>query len=100
MTEKGLPRRYRKGQVDPSVIASAMQTALNASSVPLGSNEVAVLMTAGTPENVVASTVCGYSKVFVIADGPEANMMYVPTLAQEKAHNINYQELAPQMLQT
>ena len=56
-------------------------------------------MTAVTPENVVASTVCGYSKFFVIADGPEANMMYVPTLAQEKAHNIKYQEPAPQMLQ-
>lgn len=96
-TEKGTARRYRKGQVDPSVITSAMQTALNSSSVPLGSNEVSILMTAGTPENVVASVLCGYSKILYIADGHEAKMMYVPTVTEEKAHNINYQERAPQL---
>jgi hypothetical protein len=96
VTEKGAPRRYRKGQVDASVIVSAMQTALNSSSVPLGTNEVAILMTAGTPENVVASVLCGYAKILYIAEGNEANMMYVPTLAEEKANSINYQERAPQ----
>lgn len=100
LTEKGMPRRYRKGQVDPSVIASAMQASLNCSSVPIGSNEVVVLMTAGTPEHIVASILCGFSRVLYIAEGQDAAMMNVPTAADEKTHNINYHEPATQSFQT
>jgi hypothetical protein len=96
LSERGEPRRYRKGQVDPSVIASALQTVLNASNVPLGQNEVLVVLTSGTPEAVVAGIVCGYSKIIYVAGSPEeAVMMAVPSHAVETEKCIDYSAPEP-----
>ena len=84
LSERGEPRRYRKGQVDPSAIASVMQVVLNSSNVPLGHNEVLVVLTSGTPEAIVAGIVCGYTKIIYVAGSQEeANMMSVPSLEEE-----------------
>lgn len=91
LSERGKPQRYRKGQVDPSVIAAAMQTALNASSAALGTNEALVLLTSGTPESIVAGLVCGFRKIIcVTSSAEEADMMALPTLDAERDKHINY----------
>jgi hypothetical protein len=95
VSERGKPQRCRKGQVDPSVIAAAMQTALNASSAPLGTNEALVVLTCGTPEALVAGLVCGYRKIiYIVSSAEEADMMAMPTLATERDKHINYSACA------
>ena len=90
-TERAVPRRYRKGQVDASAFVSAMQSALASTNVFLNNNEGLVILTGGTPEAVVAGIVCGYSKVLYISDKEEQEMMTLPTEDEEKL-GVNYME--------
>ena len=95
-SERAIPRRYRKGQVDASAFVSAIQSALASTNVPLSNNEVLVVLTGGTPEAAVAGIVCGYSKVLYISDKEEQEMMTLPTEDEEKLC-VNYMECAGQL---
>ena len=96
-TLEGSQRSYRAGQVDPSVIAAALRATLRSSNVPLSDSEALVVLTSGTPEAVVAGLVCGFRHVIFVAGVPEeAEMMTVPSVAQEREGPINYSESGPQ----
>lgn len=83
--------RHRKGQVDPSVFVSALQSALLSTSEPLRHNEVLVLLTGGTPEAAVAGILCGYSEIIYIGDSQEVEKMTLPDCDDEP---VNFMECA------
>ena len=92
-TETAAWRKYRKGQVHPSVYISAISSILNSSNVPLTNNEMLVDLTGGTPEVLVAGIVLGFKKVAFVADGSaEETMMQIPTQEEERSNGLKYDE--------
>jgi hypothetical protein len=85
-------RKYRKGQVHPSVYISVLSGVLASSNVPITSNEILVDITGGTPEVMVAGIVLGFKKVAFIAEGVEEMMMSIPTMDDQRVHSLNYDE--------
>jgi hypothetical protein len=85
-------RKYRKGQVHPSVYISVLSGVLASSNVPLTTNEILVDITGGTPEVMVAGIVLGFKKVAFIAEGVEEVMMSIPTMDDQRVHSLNYDE--------
>ncbi|CAK0793449.1 unnamed protein product [Prorocentrum cordatum] len=85
------PRAHRKGQAHPTVYIEVLRSALNCSPIPLSDNEVAVVMTGGAPEAVVAAIARGYKHVLVVThDDNEKQMLHIPPLAEEREFNIDY----------
>ena len=79
-----LPKRYRKTQVDPSVLLSAFNSCLSTTPAALEPSECLVVMTGGTPEPVVAGIAAGYRQIMVICDSSEQEkMMQLPTADEE-----------------
>jgi hypothetical protein len=63
------------------------------SDMPLMSNEVAVIMTGGTPEAVVGAMAAGYKCVLYVATSTEeALMMTLPSEVEEKMNLVDYSE--------
>ena len=91
-TETAPWRKYRKGQVHPSVYVSVLDSMLQSCNVPLSSNEILVDLTGGTPEVIVAGIVLGFGKVAVVAESPEDIMYMTPTNEEERLHQISYQD--------
>ena len=85
-------KKYRKGQVHPSVYISVLSGVLASSNVPLTNNEILVDITGGTPEVMVAGIVLGFKKVAFIAEGAEEVMMSIPTMDDQRVHSLNYDE--------
>jgi hypothetical protein len=85
-------RKYRKGQVHPSVYISVLSGVLASSNVPITNNEILVDITGGTPEVMVAGIVLGFKKVAFIAEGVEEIMMSIPTMDDQRVHSLNYDE--------
>ena len=85
-------RKYRKGQIHPSVYISVLSAVLGSSNVPVSNNEILVDLTGGTPEVLVAGIVLGFKKVAFIAEGMEQMMMSIPTMDDQRIHSLNYDE--------
>ena len=96
-SSRSAPRPYREAQPHPNTYYSALNCAVNAHSVPVGKTEVAVVLTGGTPEAVVAALASNYQNVLVVCgDKTELWMYDLPTLASEREHKIDYfQYLSP-----
>jgi hypothetical protein len=61
--------------------------------MPLMSNEVAVIMTGGTPESIVGAMCAGYRTILYIAsDQNETQMMMLPSEVEEKTNMVDYSE--------
>lgn len=88
MSERAHLKRYRKGQLDPSVWVRAFRSALSSSNAPLAQNESLAILTGGTPEAIVAGIIVGFKRIFVVADGIEHQMMQLPALDSE--HLVDY----------
>jgi hypothetical protein len=91
--DRGQAKKYRKSQVHPTVWAQAMRSALSCSDMPLMNNDVAVILTGGTPEAIVGALACGYRTVIYIAgQDPEELMMTLPTAVEEASSMVDYAE--------
>jgi hypothetical protein len=91
-TETAHFKKYRKGQVHPSVYTSVLSSMLSSSNVPLSDNEILVDLTGGTPEIVVAAILLGFKKVGFVGAGVEDVLMSIPTADEERTHNLKYDE--------
>lgn len=91
--ERAAKQKYRKSQVHPTVWAEAMSSAHRSSDLPIMNNEVAVIMTGGTPEAIVGAMAAGYRTILYIAsDANEAQMMMLPTEVEEQTDAVDYNE--------
>jgi len=91
--ENGKASPYRKSQVDPSVVYSAIKSCLRCSATALNPNDCFVQVCGGTPEGIVAAMVVGFQHViFVAGTDKELSWMKVPTKKDETTHNIRYSE--------
>lgn len=88
--ESGKKITYRKSQVHPSTVLSALKSVLSTTSAALNPQDVMVQGCGGTPEATVAGVLMGFSKVIYVAESKESVWMKMPTEAEEKLHNINY----------
>ena len=84
---------YRKAQVHPTVVYSAIQNALACTAASLGPAECFIQVNGGTPEGIVAATMMGFSRVLYVANSEqELNGMRLPTSHEEQLHNMDYHE--------
>ena len=91
--ENGKTAQYRKGQVDPSVVYSAIKSCLRSSATALNPTDCFVQVCGGTPEGIVAAMVMGFQHVIYVAGcDKEMSWMKVPTKKDETTHNIRYSE--------
>ena len=91
--ENGKSATYRKSQVDPSVVYSAIKSCLRCSATSLNPNDCFVQVCGGTPEGIVAAMVMGFQHViFVAGSVKEMSWMKAPTKKDETMHNIRYSE--------
>lgn len=90
--ENGKKATYRKSQVHPSAVHAALKSVLSSTSAALNPQDVLVQVCGGTPEAVIAGVMMGFSKVIYVAEGKEMLWMTLPTEAEEKLHNINYND--------
>ena len=88
--ESGKKLNYRKSQVHPSTVHAALKSVLSSTSAALNPQDVMVQACGGTPEAAVAGVMMGFSKIIYVAEGKEMIWMNLPTEAEEKLHNINY----------
>ena len=88
--ESGKKITYRKSQVHPSTVHAALKSVLSSTSAALNPQDVLVQACGGTPEAVVAGVMTGFSKIIYVAEGMETVWMKLPTEAEEKLHNIDY----------
>ena len=90
-TERGAAKRYRKGQVHPSVFIEAMRASVGCAREPISPKQCCVFLCGGTPEGAVAATVLGFRHIFYLADDEnEAAMMRLPSAEAERSRNIDY----------
>ena len=78
MGDRGVPRIYRKGQVEPSVFFRAIDGAVTSSSMPLAPEEVFVNFTGGVPECLVGALTAGFQLVLTVHTAEESLMMQLP----------------------
>ena len=90
--ENGKKATYRKSQVHPSAVHAALKSVLSSTSAALNPQDVLVQVCGGTPEAVIAGVMMGFSKVIYVAEGKEMVWMSLPTEAEEKLHNISYND--------
>ena len=84
---------YRKSQLHPTVIHSALQNALACTAAGLGPAECFIQVSGGTPEGIVAATMMGFSRVLYVGNTTqEVNGMRLPTTHEEQLHNLDYHE--------
>ena len=63
---------------------------LSTTSAALNPQDTFVQACGGTPEATVAGVMMGFGKIIYVAEGKEMQWMKLPTEAEEKLHNINY----------
>jgi hypothetical protein len=90
LSERSHSKRYRKGQLDPTVWVRALRSSLSSSNAALAQNEALVIITGGTPEAIVAGVICGFKRIFVAVDAAEATMMQMPSA--ESAESVDYNQ--------
>ena len=84
---------YRKAQIHPTVVYSAVQNALACTAAGLGPAECFVQVGGGTPDGIVAAAMLGFGRVIYVGHTPqEVNGMRLPTPHEEQVHNIDYHE--------
>ena len=90
-TPSGKLEIYRKSQIHPSAVYSALNLAMASTSAGISPGECFVQLSGGTPEPLVGAIMAGFSKVFYVAQNTtEANWMKVPSAHEEKVHDIDY----------
>ena len=82
---------YRRSQMHPTVLFSAIRSTLACTASNVGPNEAFVQLTGGTPDGVVAAIMVGFTNIIYISNSPqEANAMKLPSTHEESLHSIDY----------
>ena len=91
-TDSGRKRTYRKSQVHPTTVLSALKSVLSTTSASLNPQDIFVQVCGGSPEGVVAAILLGFSKVLYVGNEKEQLWMKMPSDEDEKMYNIDYQD--------
>ena len=62
---------YRKGQIHPTAVYSALQNALACTASSLGPAECFIQMGGGTPEGIVAAMMVGFNRILYVASSDQ-----------------------------
>ena len=82
---------YRKGQLHPTAVHSAILLALSTNASGITPGECFVQLAGGTPEAAVAAVMAGFTKVVYVAQSEqELNWMRLPSTHEEKVNSIDY----------
>ena len=82
---------YRKSQLHPTAVNSAINLVLASNSAGISPGECFVQLSGGTPEPLVGAILAGFTKVFYVAQSEsERNWMKMPSTHDEKVHAIDY----------
>ena len=90
--DNGKKALMRKGQVHPSVVLSAVKSALSSTSAGVGPQDVFIHVCGGTPEACIAAILAGFSNVIYVASPQEQKWMKLPSEAEESMHKIDYNQ--------
>jgi hypothetical protein len=91
VTESGRKAVLRRSQIHPTVVHSAMKSALATSATGIASSDTFVQMGGGTPEGIVAAIMLGFQKVvYIAADEREFHWMSLPSKHEEQSMAIDY----------
>ena len=91
-TMSGAKRIYRKGQLHETVVLSALKSQLATTASGIGALDGFVQYFGGTPEGIVGAILAGYPHVFYLGSDREISWMTLPTLEEEHACKIVYQD--------
>ena len=91
---------YRKSQVHPTTIFSALKSMLSSTSASLNPSDCFVQICGGSPEGVVAAVLLGFNRVIYVGDEKELMWMNLPTEEEEKMHNIDYTDFVSPNIDT
>ena len=84
---------YRKAQIHPTVVYSALNRAIACTAAGLQPSECFVQVGGGTPEGIVAAMMMGFNRVvYVASTAQEISAMKLPTSHDDAFHNIDYND--------